>query len=93
MPYITQRQRDAFDCAIEQLVADLEGVSNDDVCGELNYIFSKIIWSLCGHKTDNVCRYFKINMILGAMEAAKLEFYRRIAVPYEDQKIRDNGDI
>lgn len=37
--------------------------------------------------------YHTINDILGALEGAKLEFYRRVAVPYEDQKIKENGDV
>jgi hypothetical protein len=31
--------------------------------------------------------------VLGAMEAAKLEFYRRIVSPYEDEKIALHGDV
>ena len=30
---------------------------------------------------------------IGALEAAKLEFYRRVVAPYEDQKMLDNGDV
>lgn len=30
--------------------------------------------------------------VLGALECCKLEFYRRVAVPYEDRKITLNGD-
>lgn len=31
--------------------------------------------------------------IQGALECCKLEFYRRVAVPYEDRKIKLNGDV
>jgi hypothetical protein len=37
--------------------------------------------------------YQTINDIVGALEGAKLEFYRRVAVPYEDKKIIENGDV
>ena len=37
--------------------------------------------------------YQTINDILGALEGAKMEFYRRVAVPYEQEKILDNGDV
>ena len=30
---------------------------------------------------------------IAVFEAAKLEFYRRIAAPYEDRAIAKNGDI
>ena len=31
--------------------------------------------------------------ILGAVECAKLELYRRAVVPYEKKKIKENGDV
>jgi hypothetical protein len=30
---------------------------------------------------------------VGAIECCKLEFYRRVAVPYEERKIKTNGDV
>jgi hypothetical protein len=37
--------------------------------------------------------YKSINDVIGVLECVKQEFYRRIAVPYEDKKIEQNGDI
>jgi hypothetical protein len=34
-----------------------------------------------------------MNDIIGALEACKLEFYRRLVSHYEDIKIRSNGDV
>ena len=34
-----------------------------------------------------------LNAIIGALECAKLELYRRVAAPYEDDKIIENGDV
>ena len=31
--------------------------------------------------------------MVGVLECAKLELYRRMAAPYEDEKIEDNGDV
>jgi len=31
--------------------------------------------------------------MLGSVEAAKLEIYRRLIAPYEDTKIKENGDV
>ena len=31
--------------------------------------------------------------IIAALEATKLEFYRRIVAPYEDKKCQENGDV
>lgn len=37
--------------------------------------------------------YADINEAIGALECAKLELYRRIAVPYENRKLAENGDV
>ena len=58
--------------------------------GELNYYLTRLCeeyWTCFGPN------YATINDIVGALEGAKLEFYRRIAVPYEDKKILENGDV
>lgn len=58
--------------------------------GVLNYQ----ITSLCKDYWDDVGhRYQTINDIIGALECAKQEFYRRVVIPYEDKKIQENGDV
>ena len=81
MPYIKQEDRVRF-----------KNLLNDDVpsnAGELNYVFTII----ANDYFKRVGRYQAINDIVGALEGAKLEFYRRVAAPYEDTKIRENGDV
>lgn len=56
--------------------------------GELNFLLTTIILEYVGKPS-----YAKINDVLGALEGAKLEFYRRTVVPYENFKITENGDI
>ena len=58
--------------------------------GELNY---QITCLLKDYMTCNLLSYQTINDIVGALEGAKLEFYRRIAAPYENDKIEENGDV
>jgi hypothetical protein len=58
--------------------------------GELNYDFTMTIKDYLGH---HGLSYKTINDIIGALEGAKMEFYRRVAVPYEDQKMATNGDV
>jgi hypothetical protein len=58
--------------------------------GELNYQITK----LCkAYRENDGNGYQTFNDIIGALEAAKLEFYRRMVVPYEDIKITENGDV
>jgi hypothetical protein len=37
--------------------------------------------------------YAAIAEAAGVLETAKLEFYRRLAASYEDEKIAENGDV
>ncbi len=58
--------------------------------GELNYAITSVIKS---YLDITPMSYSTINDILGALEGAKVEFYRRVAVPYEDKKKEQNGDV
>ena len=83
MPYITQEAREKF--PIERFEPDIA-----DNAGELNYALTQLVST---YFQINGGRYQQINDVLGALEGCKLEFYRRVAVPYEDQKIKENGDV
>jgi aspartyl/asparaginyl beta-hydroxylase (cupin superfamily) len=58
--------------------------------GELNYMITILIDRYLMRDEMN---YQAINDIIGALEGAKLEFYRRIAVPYEREKRKENGEV
>lgn len=58
--------------------------------GELNFAITALVWD---YHVVNGGRYQHINDVLGALEGAKLEFYRRVAAPYEDKKCEENGDV
>jgi hypothetical protein len=84
MPYIAQDARRKFDEALAQMPVAA-------VAGELNYIFTKLaVGYISAPGRGN---YQAINDVVGALEGAKLELYRRLAAPYEDTKIDQNGDV
>lgn len=58
--------------------------------GELNFQLTMLCRNYL--RQHGLC-YSTINDIIGALEGAKMEFYRRVAAPYEDQKITQNGDV
>ena len=87
MPYIPQKERKRYKSALSDLINELE--KSNWSSGHLNYIFSKIAKSAW----DSHSRYDQANKIIGALEAAKLEFYRRRVVIYEQLKEIENGDI
>lgn len=81
MPYIHKERRN-------DLVPD--PLDNSATTGELNFQITAVVKRYLDLKGTN---YKTINDIIGALEGAKLEFYRRVAVPYEDTKIIENGDV
>lgn len=58
--------------------------------GELNYLFTKHILD---YLTLVDMSYANLNSAIGALECCKLELYRRMVAPYEDTKIKENGDV
>ncbi|NBP04295.1 MAG: hypothetical protein EBU90_30245 [Proteobacteria bacterium] len=82
MPYIQPYNRPPFDDVISQLPPIM-------VAGNLNYIITKITQRFIEERGEN---YEAYNSAIGALESAKLEYYRRKVAPYEDTKIEANGD-
>lgn len=58
--------------------------------GMLNYEFAQLIASYMNCHPYN---YQTFNDVIGALEAQKLELYRRCVAPYEDDALRRNGDV
>ena len=80
MPYINPASREALMPSFDRPTAS---------AGELNYQFTCL--AIAYLKDHN--NYQGINDVMGALEGAKLEMYRRWAAPYEDLKIAINGDV
>jgi ribosomal protein S3AE len=87
LPYIKPENRKKYDKVLKELVTILKTLPPEEVDGELNYIMTKML------KEIYPLRYFHINKAIGVLECAKLEFYRRVAAPYEDIKIKESGDV
>lgn len=60
--------------------------------GELNYAITKLLMWYLDNRKDTL-NYNLLQECIGACEAAKLEFYRRVVATYEDAKIEQNGDV
>lgn len=87
MPYIKKEAREFYHFEVKNLVEKLKTV--DFVAGDINYIVSNIIAEAYKAKPS----YQTINNMIGALEGAKLEFYRRVATPHEELKALENGDV
>ena len=83
MPYIKKHDRENG----QKLRSIGEGCKS---AGELNFSITSLVHGFINNGGVN---YSTINEAVGALECAKLELYRRVAVPYEDGKISENGDV
>lgn len=78
MPYIPKSQKQKAD----------DGIIKD--CGYLNYSIHQLIDR---YMEINKESYQTYNDIIGALDCAKMEIYRRLVSKYEDRKILQNGDV
>ena len=89
MPYIKAEEKEM-----------VQVVRAPQTVGQLNYLLTSLC--LLYIRTRNalpelggeaLISYGAINDVVGALECAKMEFYRRQAVDYENKKAIDNGDL
>lgn len=90
MPYIKQEERDQIDPKLKEML-DHMGVLTP---GQFVYMMYQICqWQTSfGGTGDLPVGWGSASRVLADLEATKLEFYRRVVAPYEDQKIQENGD-
>ena len=91
MPYIPPNKRTNIDPLIDELHQVLVNLESDDPNnnfeGNLNYAITKLLRKC--YDTS----YRSVNDAIGMLECVKLEHYRTIAAPYENQKRFENGDV
>jgi len=85
MPYLNETDR----VRLEALKKSIESAPIWSP-GDLNYLFTLLIKRYLEH---NGMGYGHCNDVIGALECCKLELYRRKVAPYEDLKIKENGDV
>jgi len=84
MPYIKQIQRKAIDEIVDDARFNL--AAN----GGLNYFLVKLMLARRKQETESYTFY---KNFLGELEMCKQEIYRRYVAPYEDKKMKENGDV
>lgn len=88
MPYISRKDRPQYQELIEELA---NRIPEDRMArpGHMNYVISLLIDKVYGEQM----RYADHNEVLGMLNGVTLEFYRRKTAPYEDVKIKEEGDL
>lgn len=87
MPYIKQGDRPRIDELTKPFIEHLKSLPLEDQDGALNYAITKIV------KDVYPVKYFHLNRALGVLTAVREEFYRVVVGPYEDIKIKENGEV
>jgi len=82
MPYIKQEMRPELDAALSHFPQLDEP--------ELDYVITKLCLRFI---KDRERRFVTMNKVMGILSCAAFELYRRVIGPYEDEKVRDNGDV
>ena len=84
MPYIHESSREAIDPHIAPLAEQLHSP------GDLNYAITRVLmqWLL-----DKGIDYGNINSVAGVLQKVQAEFDERVTRPYEDLKLKQNGDV
>lgn len=85
MPYVKQDDRNRLKSFTDQFeILEIKSP------GELNYLLTLLTHRYLNQKPESYTMY---NDAIGALEGAKLELYRRHVAMYENEKIRENGDV
>ncbi len=91
MPYIRTEKREVLDPTIDLMLNALRELECDDaendMGGNLNYVITVLLKRCYGEK------YSEMAQAVSVLEMAKLEYYRKVAAPYENQKEYDNGPV
>jgi len=81
-PYIKLGDRPELDAIIMQF-PQMEEPELDYVITRLAIRFAK----------EHDFRFVTLNKVWGVMTGAAAEFYRRLIGPYENRKVKENGDV
>jgi hypothetical protein len=96
MPYILKESRVKYDGIVDYLVDELifkhDGAEFKSSVnwGHVNYVITRLIRLIVKRIGLN---YSVVNSAMGVLTSVSNEFYRRIAIPYEDKKKDENGDM
>jgi hypothetical protein len=97
MPYISKQHRQALDPLIDELAGRLSrealGLDYDGAfAGLLHYACTRLALKVV-RLQFGAMRYWLIALLTGTFKNIADEFYRRIALPYENRQLEKSGDV
>jgi hypothetical protein len=92
MPYIEQKDRKILNDKMKDLLNHID--TQETSIGEMNFIISSLLNTFMLKKAKNLKFNYEVcNSLIGVLECAKLELYRKVIADYEDYKIEENGEL
>jgi predicted HAD superfamily Cof-like phosphohydrolase len=97
MPYIKKETREKLDPKIDELVEAIVAEAQKDdpkttFVGILNYACTTTALKTT-KKLFGQMRYWIIASLTGLFHNMADEFYRRLGAPYEEEQMKNNGDL
>jgi len=86
MPYIEQKDRAQYDPYIDGIKKIWGNLDLKDIAGHFTYIVYRLLQYFSG-------KFWMRALGIGCLVCAILEIYRKEHSVYEDQKIKQNGDV
>ncbi|MHC4106659.1 MAG: DUF6899 family protein [Planctomycetota bacterium] len=93
MPYIAKQDRADYDALIGQLAEALAAAAPDRRKGHANYVITQVLRKAWGVDAAAGESYANYADVMGTLECAKQELYRRWVAAYEDKAIARHGDL
>jgi hypothetical protein len=92
MPYLSPPIKQRLDPHIRRLAAEITAIAVEEsgdaaFAGALNYACTRLAVETMPER-----RYWSIATVTGVLKNVADEFYRRVAVPYEEERRAENGD-
>ncbi|MBI1975210.1 MAG: hypothetical protein HYS57_02505 [Parcubacteria group bacterium] len=97
MPYVEQKDREKLDPLIDELAGRVVEAAkahgyDGAFAGLLNYVATRLALKIVRIQFGKM-RYWIIAVITGTFKNVADEFYRRVAIPYENKQIKKNSDV
>jgi hypothetical protein len=93
MPYLPRPTRARLDPHIDRLAAEIAAIAAEEpgqtgFAGALNYACARLAIETMPER-----RYWTIATVTGVLRNVAEEFYRRVGVPYEEDRRAEHGDV
>lgn len=93
MPYLSPSIKKRLDPSLDALIVEIKAIAGEQsgeaaFAGMLNYACTKLAARVMPER-----RYWAIATVIGVLNNVADEFYRRVGVPYEEERRAQHGDV